>query len=391
MKQNKTNRLFNGQAESTKIPEERKTDNGQDFTWNGDGAASLEVSERAERRSRGSPPEKEQDVQGKRERARLRTKRLIIGGLASGVVLISVFLYWLHARNFESTDDAYTTTHVHDISPRVSGTVETVNVDDNQFVKAGQTLVVLDQRDFKVALEQARAQLLQRRAAVDQAEATFDRATSDYDRATELDQRKVISKADLDGATAAYKAADAAVAAVKADVAAAEAAVDNARLQLSYTKIVAPVDGVIAKKTVETGARIQPGQPLMAVVERNVWVLGNFKETQLARVRVGQHVDVKIDAVPDHLFSAHIDSIQPGTGSTFALLPPDNATGNFTKIVQRVPVKIVFDNLHGYQDRVVAGLSCTPKIDLRTRLREGYGSASRRVSQGYAKQVGGRE
>jgi membrane fusion protein (multidrug efflux system) len=123
---------------------------------------------------------------------------------------------------------------------------------------------------------------------------------------------------------------------------------------------------LIAKKTVETGARVQPGQALMAVVEQNVWVLGNFKETQIPRMRVGQHVDVKIDSIPDHLFSAHIDSLQPGTASTFALLPPDNATGNFVKIVQRVPVKIVFDDVGQYRNRVVPGLSCEPKVDLRT-------------------------
>ena len=108
----------------------------------------------------------------------------------------------------------------------------------------------------------------------------------------------------------------------------------------------------------------------MAVVERDVWVLANFKETQLPRMRVGQHVDVKIDAVPDRKFSAQVDSFQPGTGSTFALLPPDNATGNFTKIVQRVPVKIVFDDLDGYRDRIVPGLSCEPKVDLRTGKRQ---------------------
>jgi membrane fusion protein (multidrug efflux system) len=226
---------------------------------------------------------------------------------------------------------------------------------------------VLDQRDFKVALETAKAQVLQRRADIDQAQATFDRANLDYDRATELYQRDVISKAELDSATAAFKAATGAVASAKANLAAAEAAQTNAELQLSYTTIVAPVDGIVGKKTVETGAHIQPGQELMAVVEPNVWVLGNFKETQLARMRVGQRVDVKIDAVPNHKFSAHIDSLQPGTGSSFALLPPDNATGNFTKIVQRVPVKIVFDGLGDHRNRVVPGLSCVPKVDLRSK------------------------
>ncbi|MGI9088625.1 MAG: efflux RND transporter periplasmic adaptor subunit [Chthoniobacterales bacterium] len=148
-----------------------------------------------------------------------------------------------------------------------------------------------------------------------------------------------------------------------------QSTVQEAELQLTYATVKAPVAGVIAKRTVETGKRIQPGQALMAVVESDVWVLANFKETQLARVRVGQHAEVEIDAVPDHKFSAHVDSLQSGTGSSFALLPPDNATGNFTKIVQRVPVKIVFDPhaLEGFEKRVVPGLSAQPKIDLRSK------------------------
>ena len=295
---------------------------------------------------------------------------MIIGGVCAGIVLIGVFLYWLHARNFESTDDAYTTTHVHEISARVAGTVESVDVDDNQLVKPGQRLVMLDQRDFKVAVEQTQAQVLQRRAAAQQARVNLDHAQQDYDRVTKLSHEKVVAKQDLDNATAALRSGKAAMDAATSDLATAEAALHNAELQLSYTTIVAPADGVVGKKTVETGARIQPGQALMAVVERNVWVLGNFKETQIGRMRVGQHVDVKIDAIPDHKFSAHIDSLQPGTGAVFSLLPPDNATGNFTKIVQRVPVKIVFDDMGEYRSRVVPGLSCEPKIDLRTGKRE---------------------
>ena len=198
----------------------------------------------------------------------------------------------------------------------------------------------------------------------------LDHAQQDYDRVTKLSHEKVVAKQDLDNATAALRSGKAAMDAATSDLATAEAALHNAELQLSYTTIVAPADGVVGKKTVETGARIQPGQALMAVVERNVWVLGNFKETQIGRMRVGQHVDVKIDAIPDHKFSAHIDSLQPGTGAVFSLLPPDNATGNFTKIVQRVPVKIVFDDMGEYRSRVVPGLSCEPKIDLRTGKRE---------------------
>jgi membrane fusion protein (multidrug efflux system) len=336
--------------------------------WQEDGSGAEKISDRSGREA--DTRARDKDDRKEKKGFHVSRKTFIIGSVCAAVVLIGVFLYRLHARNFESTDDAYTTTHVHEISARVAGTVESVNVDDNQLVKAGQTLVVLDQRDFKVALEQARAQVLQRRAAAAQARANLDHVQSDYDRITKLSHEKVVSKQDLDNATAALRTGKGAMDAATSDLVAGEATLHNAELQLSYATIVAPADGVIGKKTVETGMRIQPGQALMAVVERNVWVLGNFKETQLARMRVGQHVDVKIDAIPDHKFSAHVDSLQPGTGSTFALLPPDNATGNFTKIVQRVPVKIVFDDVGKYRARVVPGLSCEPKIDLRTSKHE---------------------
>jgi len=309
---------------------------------------------------------KEGQRRDQKKKPRLSKKTLIIGGVILGVVLVAALLYWLHARNFESTDDAYTTAHVHEISARVAGTIESVTVDDNQLVKEGQVLLILDQRDFKVAVEQSRAQVFERKAAGDQAQANQVKAQLDFDRLSKLGAQQVVSKQDVDNATAASKAANAALTGAKADLATAEAALKNAELQLSYTTVVAPTDGRIAKKTAESGARVQPGQALMAVVEQDVWVLANFKETQLARMQVGQHANVKIDALHGHIFSAHIDSLQPGTGSTFALLPPDNATGNFTKIVQRLPVKIVLDDVGEYRDRVVPGLSCEPRVDLRT-------------------------
>jgi membrane fusion protein (multidrug efflux system) len=336
------------------------------WNGNGNGTSLLKKTEASERPPRVMSEELPQPS-ALPNGGRSRKAKLLIAIVAGAAVLVAGFGYWLHARNFQSTDDAYTTTHVHDISARVAGYVQSVNVDDNQFVKAGQVLAVLDQRDLKVAVDQAKAQTLQRRADIDQAQANFDRAKLDYDRAVDLYKTRVIAKSEFDSTTAAFKATNAALASARANLAAAEAAQANAELQLSYTTIVAPADGIVAKKTVETGHRIQPGQALMAVVEPNVWVLGNFKETQLARMRVGQHVDVKIDSVPGHTFSAHIDSLQPGTGSTFALLPPDNATGNFTKIVQRVPVKIVFDDLGSFRDRVVPGLSCLPKVSLGSK------------------------
>jgi membrane fusion protein (multidrug efflux system) len=334
---------------------------------NGHNGGGEEHSKRASAQS--SPPSRSR-AEKKPKKFRVSKKTLIMGEIVLGVLVIAGILFWLHARRFESTDDAYTTAHVHDISARVAGTIEHVNVEDNQVVKTGQPLVVLDQRDFKVALEQARAQLLQKKAVADQAQANLTHAQQDYDRFTQLGQQQVVSKQEVDNAAANLKTATGAMAAAKADLAAAQAAVDTSALQLSYTTIFAPADGVIGKKTAETGARVQPGQPLMAVVEQNVWVLANFKETQLAHMRIGQHVDVAIDALPKQKFSAHVDSFQPGTGSTFALLPPDNATGNFTKIVQRVPVKIVFDEPDNVRKAIVPGMSCKPRVDVRSNEKK---------------------
>jgi len=152
--------------------------------------------------------------------------------------------------------------------------------------------------------------------------------------------------------------------ATRAQTEAALAQVKNSELQLSYCTIVAPVSGRIAEKTVQTGNRVSVGQALMAVVEDNVWILANLKETQLEKVRVGQPVEIKIDALPHYRFTGRVDSLQPGTGSNFALLPPDNATGNFIKIVQRVPVKILFDpeSIKAVRDKITPGLSAVPSI-----------------------------
>ncbi len=166
------------------------------------------------------------------------------------------------------------------------------------------------------------------------------------------------------------KVAQAQQQAASAQVDAAQAQVQNAELQLSYCTIVAPVSGRIAQKTVQTGNRVSVGQALMAVVEDNVWILANLKETQLERVRVGQPVEIKIDALPHYRFTGRVDSLQPGCGSNFALLPPDNATGNFIKIVQRVPVKILFDpeSIKGVREKIVAGLSAVPSIAVTAKV-----------------------
>jgi membrane fusion protein (multidrug efflux system) len=353
-------------------------------------------------------------------------KAIIIGVVVLAVLLIGGLLYWLHARHFVSTDDAYTTGHVHQISARVTGTVISVLVDDNQSVRKDEVLVRLDPRDYEVALEKARAgrqqaaaqltqsqakiaqaqaqrsaaraQVTQAEAQVAQAKAQLEKAQSDYDRIAGLYSKdlKAVSKADVDAATEAFtrarsalegaranltsaqaqaegaeasvKAAEGDAQVAEANVAAGDAQLKDAELQLSYCNVLAPVAGKISKKTVEEGQRLTPGQALMAVVPEDIWVIANLKETQLKRVEVGQRVDIKIDTLSGKTFYGSVDSIQEGSGATFSLLPPDNATGNFTKIVQRVPVKIVFDpdSIRDFQDKIIPGLSVEPTIDLES-------------------------
>jgi membrane fusion protein (multidrug efflux system) len=283
-------------------------------------------------------PKEEKPKNGMRARMgrlmRNRTFQVIAGVVV--LLLLLVFLY--ESSIHESTDDAYTAGHIHNVASRVTGTVLEVRVDDNQMVRQGDVLVVLDPTDYQ--------------AQVDQAEANYEKAQADLARATSLQSGGAISKSDIDSYRSASEVA--------------QSKLKDAEDQLEYCVIRAPSDGRIGRKTVESGNRINVGAALMAVVE-DVWVVANFKETQLAKMRPGQEAEISIDAIPDKKFRGVVDSWAPGSGSTFALLPPDNATGNFTKIVQRVPVKIRFDmdSVRGYENRIVPGLSCEPSVLLR--------------------------
>jgi membrane fusion protein, multidrug efflux system len=322
------------------------------------------------------------------------TKRLPLVLLALLVLTLSVWgvRRYIYGQHHVTTDNAQVDGHITTISPRVSGFIDRVLVDDNQHVKLGDTLVVLDQRDLRVRLQQAeadlrdaqsavssrgragqavaqleatRAQAASAEATVASAEANYRKAAADLERYRGLAASKIVSAQQLDEAQAAYdgasanlqaarkqaaaagsqvSASGAAVRGADARLAAAEAAVDNARLELSYTVIVAPAEGMIAKRSAEPGALVQVGQSLMSIVpEKNVWVTANLKETQLAHVAVGDEVEFTVDAYPGRAFRGKVESLSPATGARFALLPPDNATGNFTKVVQRVPVRIRVD------------------------------------------------
>jgi len=262
-------------------------------------------------------------------------KRRIFAGVATLIGLYCIWFlydYWSH----EETDNAYVNGHLHYVSARVSGVVQEVHVTDNQLVKEGEPLVKLDPKDLK--------------ADFDEAQANAEKARLDFERNQELFEIKAVSKQELEHAQSAY------------DV--AKARLETATLQLSYTSIVAPTSGRIGRKNVEVGNRIQPGQTLIVVVDPEIWVVANFKETQLAGMKVGSKVSMTIDAIPGKTFTGTIESFSPASGNQFALLPADNSTGNFTKIAQRLPVKIVFDadSTRGFEDQIRPGLSVVTKI-----------------------------
>ncbi|QWT19407.1 HlyD family secretion protein [Bacillus sp. NP157] len=316
----------------------------------------------------------------------------IIGGLLVLGTLAVLLFAWLDRT--EVTTDAYVTGRIHPVAPRVTGTVVALYVNDNQHVKAGEVLLELDTRDFDVRVEQAKAEIDRAQSQVASAKASIAEANAaivaadanvrktgfDLTRASELvnETPRGISKQEYDAARAASDsakankasaearkvAAESSVVAAEAQVATGQAALHDAQLAYGYTKVLAPVGGYVGRRTVEVGARVTAGQTLLSVVSDEVWVVANFKETQLHGMTRGTRARLTVDALPDITFIGHVDSISPASGSQFALLPPDNATGNFTKVVQRVPVKILFDadDLHRYRDRLPPGLSTIVKI-----------------------------
>jgi membrane fusion protein (multidrug efflux system) len=335
-------------------------------------------------------------------------KRFIPLIVALGLLVVGAVAvyYFLAVRPYETTDDAFIDGHAIQISPQVSGHVLTLFINDNQFVKKGDPLVQIDPRDYDAALAQARANLAvaqsrlaqaqhqvlvsrakaeQDRAAVGVAEAEATRAEADLARYQNVEGRAV-SREQVDAAVAAAHSSIAALeeARKKADVSAAqigqdqtqiptadagvqqaEAALRQAELNRSYANITAPEDGYVTRRVVEMGQYVQIGQALLAVVESNIWVTANFKETQLTYMKPGQPVWIEIDAYPRKKYKGHVDSIQAGTGAQFSLLPPENAAGNYVKVVQRVPVKIVFDDNDKPSHMIPLGASVVPKVKVR--------------------------
>jgi membrane fusion protein (multidrug efflux system) len=337
--------------------------------------------------------------------------------VALAVLLFFGLGYFFDVLTHESTDDAFIAAHVVSIAPRISGQVAAVHVLDNEMVRSNELLVEIDPADYstvaaqkqssadaaeanyktmlaaldlmtvKVATAEATAD--QAKADTAAAEATDARAQADFQRNGELRKQNTISAQEFDAAQAAVKEADANLVAARQKAVAdasrineakatqtateasvgmalalfrqAQTAVQSAQLDLSYTKIFAPSDGRVTRKAVEPGNYVQVGQQLMSIVPADIWVVANFKESQLKKMKPGQPALVEIDALGKSL-RAHVDSIQAGSGAAFSLLPPENATGNYVKVVQRVPVKILFDEPLPADHVIGPGLSVTPDV-----------------------------
>jgi len=333
---------------------------------------------------------------------------LIVGGIVLVIVLIGGLLFWLNARRYQNTDDAFVDVQIVRIAPQIAGQVTQVLVGDNQRVSPGQRLVDIDSADAQTRVAQAQAQEAQAQSQVDNAkvqvsvaEASYqqaqadvasaraqaDNAARDFDRFTGLQKTNAAAvaqqqfdqaaaqarstAAQLAGAQKAAKAKADQVSASRTQVSsgeeqvkAAQAQLQAAQINFGYATLAAPVAGTIAQKTVQVGNYVQPGTQLMAIVPLTVWITANFKETQLELMRPGQKAFIKVDACPKAKVEGHVDSIQRGAGQAFAILPPENATGNYVKVVQRVPVKIVIDKVP--RDCLIGpGMSVEPKVLVR--------------------------
>ncbi|KWC78706.1 hemolysin D [Burkholderia cepacia] len=350
---------------------------------------------------------------GEGERKRPGKKPLLVFGAMLCVLLVAGLVWWLATRDQESTDDAYTDGNAVAVAPHVSGYVTRLAVDDNTFVRRGDVLVEIDPRDYRAQVDAAQAQLglaqarldaarvqldiahvqypaqyRQARAQIESAEAAYRQALAAQERQRAVDARATSQQA-IDAADAQRTSADANVAMAQAQartaslvpqqirqaetaveeqrqqVLQARAQLDTAALNLSYCELRAPSDGWVTRRNVQLGSFLQPGTSIFLLVAPRVWITANFKESQLERMRVGDRVDVSVDAYPSLDLHGHVDSIQLGSGARFSAFPAENATGNFVKIVQRIPVKIVLDGPLPNRPPLGLGLSVEPTVHLK--------------------------
>jgi membrane fusion protein (multidrug efflux system) len=360
-----------------------------------------------------------------KEKNQTRQRRKIVAFIVFPAIIVigaaAIYFYLQYKKTHISTDDAYVEGYIHTIAPKISGTVKSLHISDNQLVRKGDLLLEIEPQDYNVAVRQARAALETERAKLAQIqnnvdtvrkqlgqvvasleagqsnlklqEANLHYAYVQFDRYEALFKKQVVPKQQYDQTKTAYEVALAQVKAAQDQVKQLEASVETqkaiiretesaippqvalirqreaelqaAELNRSYTRLYAPANGYITNRTVNKGNQVQPAQPLMAVVplgQRDIWITANYKETDLTHVKPGQKVKIKVDTYPGKEFNGRVNSIMAGTGAVFSLFPPENATGNFVKVVQRIPVKIVLDPGEDPHHLLRIGMSVVPTI-----------------------------
>ncbi len=331
--------------------------------------------------------EEKNEAKQDNEKDKKARKKKIVLTLSILIILFGGIYFIYELLNFQSTDDAYVETTTVDVAPKVSGEITNVYVEDNQCVKAGDLVATIETNDYEIKLAQAKARYERALLNQNNAKANYnayqsqiDLAKRDLDRYKSLYDDGAVSKQELDNAQTKYDNAVANM--VNADqavmsgneknkVADAEinelkALMNQAELYLSYTNIYAPIDGTVSSKRVEKGMYVNPGTGLFTIVPHKTWVVANYKENQLRHIKEGQTVDIKIDTYPHHTFKGKVDSIQMASGAKSSMFPPENAVGSFVKIVQRVPVKIIFTDEEEIQDyKIIPGMSVVPKVHIR--------------------------
>jgi membrane fusion protein, multidrug efflux system len=278
-----------------------------------------------------------------------KRKWIYVCGGAAILIGIVVTIYIVSGLGRITTNDAYIEGRIHSIASKIPGTIKTVNVDDNQMIKKGDLIIEIDATDYESAVNLAQANL-------DIQKALFEQASRDKERIENLYNNKVFSKDQYEKTLTAYNLSS-------AQLKMAGEQLKIAQRNLEYTKILAPADGYVTKKSAVVGNQIMPVQPLMAIVALDdIWVVANYKETQLKKVRAGQSVEIKVDSYSGKIFTGKVESIMAGTGAAFSLFPPENALGNYVKVVQRIPVKIIFDKDTDKNHVLRLGMSCTSTI-----------------------------
>ncbi len=327
------------------------------------------------------------NIERKDEQTKKRIgKQRIIAACVLVILGIAVGLYANNASKYQSTDDAYVEAHMVQVAPKVTGQIIELNVEDNQRIKEGDIVAVIDKDDYRIRFEQADADYQKELANQKVAKANFSAvqseiavAKADLDRYKKLYESGAVSKQTLDNAQTRYDSVSARKTTVEesilsngqnkvadANLKSLKAKRDKAELDLRNTEVIAPQSGIVTNKKAEKGAYVGTGSPLFVIVPDEVWVVANYKESQVGNMKEGQPVEIRVDAYPDKVFKGKIDSIQRASGAKSSLFPPENAVGSFVKIVQRIPVKIVFDEpIDSSKYTIVAGMSVVPKVKVK--------------------------